>query len=509
MKSNLQKFRRDILETNDADEKSTMINDARSVVSELKEQAQSKLAKLSKHLQEIENAEISHPSNSVLRSAFLLLALILTLGDCFLQTFANHIAVPATGLGAVVVASVVLAFGLCALAHGAATAKLFDRKRLMRSVRICRDLAAALGIAAGVALAIIFAARIASGALVALLSVMVPASLWIATEVTPVVGGLLWAAGSILNYPRTLRRKILQTQGSLKDATRFEEWLAEEEGRLSRSASDLNQESRNLVPHVVAFLVACLAAWNLPNAAAQTIDLGAHRPCQLYLDGSTSVNPSDRIGAVNDLVRSLPEFVTRFHCTELIAGTFFSAGEFTETRVFGIPPAPTKTDCEAVTPGIADPSLAAFTAFSGFRRYYKDRAREHCRVNRQSAEVQYVTRIRQIQNLVAAVFSPPFPKGGCTDLRGMLHGSMPRPGPIVIITDAAESCFTASSAFPNHADGPILFILVPSTGPISAAGPAVIRRADFWQRILPSLQAIPFTEVSTDTWNSQTLAVTR
>ena len=505
---NFKKLQRDIEETEHAGTKRRMIADARAAVSGWIGELQAELKRLEDQVEATRKSEISRPANAPLKRAFAILAVLLVLADGALQTIVNHIAFATMSISIVVLASISIAVALASVTHAAAYAGTFDWRRPMRSVRLCRNFAAGLGAIAAGALTLLFVSRVAAPSWVLLLSQLVPPALWIASETLPIVGGLVWTAASILAYPEKLRRSVHRLEMSLQEAKHFLDWLDEEEGTLP-DAETTSGPSDKKGPVAIssaisgAILIMALGPWRAIASAQPRHVAVSTRPsvCQSYLDGSTSVDPIYRARAVDRLVRSLPDFVQAFGCDELVAGSFFSGGEFTQRHILRAPRPPDKIDCLKAKPIIQDRTMAAFSSvLAGFSTFYRDRAQQECRATLTSSEKNYFTGIRKLQKQASAVFTAPFPKGTCTDLRGLLRGAMVTPGPVIVITDAAETCSTSPAKFSPHPNGRVIFILVPSTGPIDTSGPEAIHRAEAWRRILPGLQILPFTEVSPAMW---------
>ena len=531
---NSKKLRRDINEA-EFPERTRLIEDAKTAVKKF-------IADTERSLQALRHSRMStDPHWRTVGRESKRLAHVLVGADVFAQFALGLIYLPALGLFVIGASSIATAV-VVALAVGSA-GWIFAMKALhpLRAVRILRDLAGVIGVITIGGVVVLVATKVATGAMIPLLSTLFPLALVAVAETMPVVGGLMWACARIIDWPDRL-------EADLTAANRFLQWLdgqgwppgsgppAPPDAPLARPpASPGDKPSGGEVPSkpngsgvaATVVLAALLAGPLASRAAAQPkpsqtgsseitqvspvhnstvsiLNSLSEWDCWSFVDGTTSVDPRARTRAVGLFLEPAPlaAFLRAAGCRTLSFATFTDAGTFTPLQTVSIPSTRHLSDCSHPSLNVTPAAAVLASVQSNFRAFFYTQAKDSCLVRARQTEAQYNDGISDVSKTLGAVLLPEtLPPGHCTDILNLLRYATESPGVAVFFTDAKESCNNKwAEARISNSSARVIFILVPSRGAIAVTGPAVLSRAKEWSHVIPNFQAVPYTQMSPSVW---------
>jgi hypothetical protein len=247
---------------------------------------------------------------------------------------------------------------------------------------LCLTAAAIFGAAAAIALTILLLARTASADIVAYLINAVSISLWVLGESLPVTAGLVSAAAYMLSYPQMRSRRIRKLQDRIEALDRFIEWI----DRDSEGLVQGEQVKTNTRVAAMAGLTLLLLLHHPYRGVA--IPQPANTPCAVFVDVTSSVDPSLRREAKRHISDTFAAFSQAFHCSTLRVGTFADEGAFAPSVEFEVPPLPAERDCSNV-PASQSGTIQVWGVLRGFADYYQKQASGECLRSRERQEKKF------------------------------------------------------------------------------------------------------------------------
>ncbi|MCL5005136.1 MAG: hypothetical protein M1404_01270 [Acidobacteria bacterium] len=532
---NSRKWRRRIDES-EPPEKCDLIDDARTAVQKFIADTENRSNAL------LSSAICRQPHWRSLKHEFHRLSLVLVIGDAIAQFLVGLIYWPALSLFLIAAAAVGTDVFVAVAVGSAAWAFAMKSHAPARAVRICRDIAGAVGITTVTGFVLLVATKVASGSLVPVLAALFPAALIIVAETMPVCAGLFSTCERILAQPDKLQQQ-------LTEARRFKHWLDGQDGppgpplgaplkrplvrpsvRPTNGSAGIDEPPgpTPVAGFLASILLVCVLGGPLASrGVAQTRPINArlaavvtansfnsvsvanyHKPhlgysCFVLLDATASVDPVARKRAIELLlqVETLAAFLKTADCRTLEYGIFTDAGIFTAVKSTPVPSPPAPSDCSNPLLRLT-PATAFLSGQVGFDEYFRNQARKKCIAREHDGDISYRRELAGIGNtLAAALLDQPFPSARCTDILGVLQLVTSSPRTSLIITDAAENCDAKWAHARINSAGKVIFVLLPSVGHISRTGPAVLGRTKEWSRVIQNFQAVPYTGLSPAVWD--------
>jgi hypothetical protein len=502
---NIKRLKRNIDETDHRDTKLKLIDEALARVGSERESIDKQLGILEEERADLTASSITGLKYQMRRWSLWTLASILVLADAPVQYLLNRVGFPQVDLGIIALTAPIVALGIATGTHAIAHNITFDPIRPRRSVRICLTLAGILGIVAFFAGSLLLYARTATGEVVPYLVGLVGTAMWVVGETLPLIAGSLSAAAHTLSYPAILDRRIQKAKDRIGELERLTEWLNSERAKTAPPRQGTGLSRLQVQTTVAGLLLAFVMAFAPGAAKAQNPtnqDLTSGVGCTQAVDVSSSVDPINRRSAVDALLSTLPEFIRAFNCDDIRAAAFGDAGAFTPLVRFDPPKQLTEKDCSSAPLGQL--GLAGFFADNvrGFEDYYHREAIKECAAEQSRKNDQYLSTLGALQEHMRVTLLPAeLPPARCTAIFDFLDRVL-RTGmqAVVLVTDAAESCRTNIPKMEVAPKQRVIFVLVPSKGPIRETGPEALKRAQRWKLAVSGLVVLMPSEVTTMAW---------
>jgi len=498
--------------------KLTLIKDSSDEAGELLRETQKEANEAS-----AENQEMGFSTPNAHRTRVLslrLLALTLVAIDPFIQFLVNRVVWPSLPSSLLWITAVAIALGLGFLAKGGAHASTFDPECYRRSGRICSMLAGLVGVVCAASLSLLLFSRVASPEAVPFLEPLVNTSLWLLAECTPIVAGLLAAAAQAFDYPTVEIRRAKHLQKKVRELEQFHSWLREKDPGFpptnpppagstqspapieGSSPADDRGRKISLAVAGATLMLMTLGARTAGAQQARNAAQPATGTCVIVADQSTSVDPVARELVVNRFLDTLPTFLKSQDCRTLKVGGFFDAGAFTMLQQFPLPDSPAHADC-ANAPVNAPRLPKLILETRGFADHYRTEAEKQCLNDEAKKEQRDSDAEKTLRSEVRSVLLPADPAHGtCTAIAGLLASLVAQnTRTALFISDLAETCSRRLPHIPVIQGQRILFLLVPSRGPIADTGPEALERVARWQMAVPNMKVILPSELGPTMWS--------
>ncbi|TAN20711.1 MAG: hypothetical protein EPN33_14375 [Acidobacteria bacterium] len=418
-------------------------------------------------------------------------------------------------------AGAALALGLGYAVHTFAVHRLEDLESPVTAERLSRHAAFWIGVVALGLLTVFLWSRFVGLGLVALTSAYAPWLLAASAELLPISCGLYATASSFLHRPARLEGESAVSQARQADAEDLLAWLQEQEPDPDPGEDDENEDDNDpssgvaataspdespgkVARKVTTILPLLLLAGVLTLASrpvlAQHLDPAPAGPIVYVLpDGTYSVNPITLQIALSHLLqpKALSQLLKTTAARSLAVGAFGDGGEFTPLAYLTVPVAANLRCTDAQPPA----DLGPLRYQRAFREFYRNKARAACRTRELQSQRAHATALAALRAHMQAILQPSsYPPAHCTDLLGVFRLLAATPGVSLILSDGAQTCPVLRANRLIHVRGKLALILVPSRGPITQTGPAALQRGREWQRRIPGLVVIPWTQLGAPGW---------
>src|SRR5579871_106249 len=232
--------------------------------------------------------------------------------------------------------------------------------------------------------------------------------------------------------------------------------------------------------------------------------LSTPKSCEILVDVSRSTDDVARRDAVNGVSARLGEILNSGDCAVLRVAMFSGDPYFTLWE-YSIPTIPsTPVACQKQAPaGTTTGALAAI--YPVFNDAHQIRAAKECQEQAKSvvsrATVGRSQVLRDIQQKLVSIEDGP-PVGNCTALVEAVVKATARSRVVMVITDGWSSCSLKASAksFSVPATSILLFLLVPSKGPVESRANEAQDRTSRLTITFPDSQVAFYTEATPSFW---------
>jgi len=489
----------------------------------------------------------NHPGNSaaaaILRPALWWLAFVLIALDIPFQAIVNAATITAIPKLVWLIASPFVAAGIAVAAHGIAVAvayvvdMAFGGDRPARSVWACYILAGVAGLVSGIAGSILLYARLATERAVGYLQEAAPISLWLVTELMPVLAGCLTAALHYLGHPDKHGDRLREVKDTVAALRRFLDWLITERDKMAPTPT-----SPPPVPTTTAATVSLLAFLALVCGPVLTLTAcsgaGAQEEADVAIrvvagagdlgeglhDGRASLDAPARslifsldetISVESDAMTETGEYFhnhmpiisSAFRLNRVIVRHFQDQPRWTRCEgPLEVPSAPAHIDCTAMEPpphsglrSIPEKYLEAF------HKAAKREAVQQCLTRERALHDEFVRREQALLVSVGAAMKVEARNDTGTDVIGELAYLIHlKPTLAIVVSDCLQNPALSTQNVPKLTvpDGMTLLVVVLSATSAWGGKQASLGAAEELARSIPGITVVTYRELelNPDLW---------
>jgi len=410
-----------------------------------------------------------------------------------------------------------------------------DHEKPLRSIRICRSTAFTASLVVLTAAFVLFFMRTASpemGTITALLIILVPGALWLASVSLPILAGALFAWARFQERPWWYRKKIERLQRIIFDIDQALKKInslrsgppgqtlpqapAESSSPAEPTLVAVEKSRRSVLPLALVFCVLSMAATvagaqdtpsprleiaqaqSQQTAVAKAVAQG--KSCEIWDDESSSVNQDDRAEALRRMHTLLGEFTTALQCRRLRIGHFTDEGRFARFNEFELPHPPS-IDCVQTASRYSE-------VFRLFKDVEKQKAEQECAARRKDAERKFDSEraaiLANAQKMLLNKDKKSQAQEKCTDVVKLLKtrvGMAAEPTLILVLTDAISDCQNQIPEIQITPTVRVVFLLLPPDPRRISAG-RVEEWMQKWTTAVPEATMVPWVNL-TPSWIRQ------
>lgn len=395
----------------------------------------------------------------------------------------------------------VIAGALTGVSYSAGTSFFHDPDRPGLAVLRARRTAAAAGALTALAGVVILLARFAGLTLATFLEPVLVPSLFVVAEGLPLTAGLVLTTAKLLSYPddHARRRGMIHEElvalrnARVKLAIEYKNLTGREPPEAPPAASPPRRPapSPSGAP-AAATTVALLAVLGIVPAEAQ-------RTCQVWTDGTVSVDSVARFQALQAIADNLQAITDRLGCSELMIVPFSDAPRWSPRRLLQVPAQMPSTSCDDVTLPAYEGPIKLRRVFRSFLELDLQNARAACAATQASAkglsDAQWTAFTRDVRSALSS--PPPVPERNDTPLVELVQYLVctSRTSVAMIITDGLESREPAVPDVQLPAGMTLVLILVPARQ-AWGGGTAALEAAREWTARVKGLRVMTYEELA-------------